>query len=114
MNPQFLVIFNSREVRMVGIDHGPAESSEERSPELQARHARLGLGLFAVYFVLYAIFMGLAAFAPARLAARPLGGVNLALVYGFGLIATAIILAFLYGWLCRSSGPAEVTREERS
>ena len=88
---------------MVGMDHGPAESSEERSPRLQARHARLGLALFAVYFLLYAVFMGLAAFDPARLSVRVLGGVNLALAYGFGLIAAAIILAFLYGWLCRSS-----------
>ena len=38
---------------MVGVDHGPAESAEERSPELQARHARLGLALFGVYFALY-------------------------------------------------------------
>ncbi len=97
---------------MVGMDHGPAESSEERSPELQARHARLGLALFAVYFVLYAIFMGLAAFDPARLAATVLGGVNLALAYGFGLIAAAIVLAFLYGWLCRSGSNA-APREER-
>jgi uncharacterized membrane protein (DUF485 family) len=97
---------------MVGMDHGPAESSEERSPELQARHARLGLGLFAIYFALYAVFMGLAAFDPARLSIRVVGGINLALVYGFVLIAAAIVLAFLYGWLCRS-GPDGAPREDR-
>ncbi len=92
---------------MVGMDHGPAESAEERSPELQAWHARLGLVLFGVYFALYIVFILLAAFDLSRLAASVIGGVNLALVYGFGLIAAAIVLALLYGWLCRTPAPVQ-------
>ncbi len=91
---------------MVGMDHGPAEAAEERSPELQARHARLGLWLFSIYFALYTVFILLTAFDLPRLAVSVAGGVNLALVYGFGLIAAAIVLALLYGWLCRTAKPA--------
>ena len=36
---------------MVGLDHTPSQSSEERSPAVQAQHARLGLKLFGIYFV---------------------------------------------------------------
>jgi uncharacterized membrane protein (DUF485 family) len=33
-------------------------------------------------------------------------GLNLAIVYGFGLIIAALVLAAVYGWLCRTSrGP---------
>jgi uncharacterized membrane protein (DUF485 family) len=42
----------------------------------------------------------LAAFSPQSMAEKPLAGVNLAIWYGFGLIALAILLAFVYGWAC--------------
>jgi uncharacterized membrane protein (DUF485 family) len=29
-------------------------------------------------------------------------GVNLAIVYGMGLIAAALVLALVYAWLCRT------------
>ena len=31
-----------------------------------------------------------------------LAGLNLATIYGFGLIVVALLLAALYGWLCRA------------
>ena len=66
-----------------------------------ARNARYGLWLFALYFALYAGFMGLAAFAPDRMGAPALAGVNLAIVYGFGLIIVALVLALVYMGLAR-------------
>ena len=33
----------------------------------------------------------------------PLEGLNLAIVYGFGLIIAALVLALVYSWLCRAS-----------
>jgi len=60
--------------------------------------ARIGLGLFAVYVLLYAGFMALVLVRPA---ARPLGGVNLALTYGLGLIVAALVLAAVYMVACR-------------
>lgn len=63
--------------------------------------SRLGLVLFAVYLLLYGGFMLLNAFAPNLMEATPLWGVNLAVLYGFGLIIAAIVLAVVYGWLSR-------------
>ena len=40
-------------------------------------------------------------FRPRRWNALPLAGVNLAIWYGFGLIVAALVLALIYGWLCR-------------
>jgi uncharacterized membrane protein (DUF485 family) len=62
---------------------------------------RLGLFLFAVYLALYSGFVLLAAFAPQAMEATPLAGVNLAIWYGFGLIAAAVVLALIYGWARR-------------
>jgi uncharacterized membrane protein (DUF485 family) len=65
------------------------------------RTSRFGLILFALYLLLYAGFVLLAAFSPQAIETTPLAGVNLAIWYGFGLIIAAIVLAFLYGWALR-------------
>ena len=66
------------------------------------RNARIGLILFFVYLALfYGGFVLLAAFSPATMARIPWAGVNLAIWYGFALIAAALFLALIYGWLCR-------------
>ena len=46
-------------------------------------------------------FVLLAAFSPTTMQRTPYAGVNLAIWYGFALIAVALILALLYGMLCR-------------
>ncbi len=69
---------------------------------MQSRNTRLGLVLFAVYLVFYGGFVLLAAFSPDSLAVLPWAGVNLAIWYGFGLIVAALLLALVYGWVCRS------------
>jgi uncharacterized membrane protein (DUF485 family) len=74
---------------------------EDDHPELTASNARAGLVLFAVYLVLYGGFMGLSAFAPGLMAWTPGGGLNLALLYGMGLIFAAVLLAFVYMGACR-------------
>lgn len=56
---------------------------------------------FLAYCLLYAGFMALVAFAPDVLATRVLGGVNLAVAYGIGLIVAAVVLAVLATWLRR-------------
>src|SRR6267142_2433902 len=57
-------------------------ASHDDHPEVSAANARAGLVLFFVYLAFYAGFMGLAAFAPQRMAAPALAGVNLAITYG--------------------------------
>jgi uncharacterized membrane protein (DUF485 family) len=64
--------------------------------ELESRTVRFGLKLFTVYFLVYAVYIGLATFAPAVMASEGPGGVNIAVWFGFGLIALAFILAAFY------------------
>lgn len=60
-------------------------------------NAKLGLGLFLLYSAIYAGFVGLNAFAPERMEATPIAGLNIAILYGFGLIAIAFLLSAIYG-----------------
>jgi uncharacterized membrane protein (DUF485 family) len=64
-------------------------------------NSRLGLILFLVYLALYLGFMGIATFDYQLFASTPLGGVNLAILYGLGLIVAALLLALLYMKLCK-------------
>lgn len=73
---------------------------------MDTRNARTGLVLFAIYLAMYAGFVLLNAFSPETMELTPIAGVNLAILYGFGLIIFALMLAMLYGWLCRSNGDA--------
>jgi uncharacterized membrane protein (DUF485 family) len=74
------------------------------------RNARLGLLLFGIYLVLYGGFVFLNAFSPQTMERTPLAGVNLAILYGFGLIVAALVLALIYGWL--SKGPDDDASEK--
>ena len=69
---------------------------------METRNARIGLVLFGVYLLLYGGFVLLSAFSPDTMESTPVAGINLAILYGFGLIAAALILALVYGWLCRT------------
>lgn len=69
---------------------------------MQSRNARIGLVMFAVYTAIYAGFVFLNAFYPKLMEITPLGGLNVAILYGMVLILTAFVMALLYGWLCRS------------
>jgi uncharacterized membrane protein (DUF485 family) len=73
----------------------------DNHPETVSRNARNGLILFAIYVVLYLGFMLLSAFDPQRMQQPVLAGVNLAIVYGIGLIIAALLLALIYMLLCR-------------
>jgi uncharacterized membrane protein (DUF485 family) len=72
-----------------------------------AHNARWGLVLFFIYVVLYSGFVALAAFFPERMAEpTPIGSVNLAVVYGIGLIVAALALAAVYLFAARSTDPS--------
>jgi uncharacterized membrane protein (DUF485 family) len=68
---------------------------------MQERNARIGYVLFGVYLLLYGGFVFVNAFAPQTMEAT-IGGINLAILSGFGLILAALFMAFLYGWLCKT------------
>lgn len=86
---------------MAGFDHGAVHPKEEEDMVLAARNARYGMVLFFVYLFIYGGFVTISAFWPEVMAREALLGVNLAIVYGFTLIAAAMFLALIYTWLCR-------------
>ena len=92
---------------MGGFDHKFVEPQEPDCKVTAARNSRIGLVLFFIYLVAYAGFVVLCAFMPKAAESTPFAGVNLAILYGFGLIIAALVMALLYGWLCRL--PAETS-----
>jgi uncharacterized membrane protein (DUF485 family) len=68
---------------------------------MESKNARLGLQLFFVYLLLYGGFVMINAFAPEMMERTPVAGINLAILYGFGLIVAALLLALLYGMICK-------------
>lgn len=68
----------------------------------------LGLVLFAIYFLFYAGFIAITVYDYTILGKEVFAGVNLAIVYGMGLILLAIVLAVIYAFFAKSD-PAEAT-----
>ena len=84
---------------MPGFDHHPSPAAVEEP--VNVRSARYGRWLFLGYLLLYGAFVLLNAFDPQIMEKTPWGGVNLAILFGLGLIAAAFLLALVYDWICR-------------
>ena len=80
----------------------PADPIHELTDTAAERYNRkLGLWLFALYLALYVAFVGII-FVDYRIMARQVfAGLNLAIVYGFGLIIAAFVLALIYFVACK-------------
>jgi uncharacterized membrane protein (DUF485 family) len=78
--------------------------NHEDHPLVVSRNARRGLFLFSIYFAIFILFVLLNIFAPEMMARPSLGGPNLAVDYGIGLIFAAIALALVYMRLTSKSG----------
>jgi uncharacterized membrane protein (DUF485 family) len=87
-----------------------SDSSHHDDTQATTQQSRYGLTLFLVYVIFYGLFVYLSAFRPDVMANRPFGGVNLAVLYGLGLIIAAIVLALLYMVICRRA----VSTEDRA
>lgn len=73
---------------------------------------RDGVKMFAVYAAVYAGFVAINLIKPSLMEKIIVFGLNLATVYGFGLIVFALILAMIYNRMCvkhetRHQAPAE-------
>jgi len=69
---------------------------------VRSYNAHLGLWLFAVYLLAYVGFVYLAATSPQIMGQPAWGGVNVAILYGFGLILGAFVVSIVYMLLCRT------------
>lgn len=87
---------------MADWDHGANTPDDSETKETIARNSRLGLILFFIYLVFYAGFVLINTFASDVMVRPTFAGLNLAITYGFGLIVLALVLALIYGWLCRA------------
>lgn len=66
---------------------------------------RLGLILFFIYLALYGAFVAIVAIDYRIMGRIVFSGLNLAIVYGMGLIVGAFLLALVYMGLARDNGP---------
>jgi uncharacterized membrane protein (DUF485 family) len=73
-------------------DTGPDEAAEKKS--------KLGVILFFVYTIIYSGFVFIGLTKPGLMGLEIIGGQNIAIIYGFGLIALAIIMGFIYNYFC--------------
>jgi len=64
------------------------------------KKARLGVILFIVYTLIYSGFVLIGLLKPELMGMESLGGQNLAIIYGFGLIVLAIVMGFIYNYFC--------------
>lgn len=78
--------------------HGPAVKlgKDLASPYKQS----LGLKLFIVYGLVYAGFVAINTIKPELMATKIMLGLNLAVVYGMGLIILAIVMGLVYNHMC--------------
>jgi len=67
-----------------------------------AYKTRLGVWMFIPYLLFYASFVFLNLASPKSMELPVLAGMNLATVFGFGLIVVALIQALIYDGMCRS------------
>ncbi|HYO88312.1 MAG TPA: DUF485 domain-containing protein [Candidatus Limnocylindrales bacterium] len=80
------------------MQHKP--SPENGKDGASAYKARVGLILFVIYGLAYAGFVAINVFAPKSMGQIVFVGLNLAVVYGFGLILLAIVMGLIYHVLC--------------
>jgi uncharacterized membrane protein (DUF485 family) len=65
-----------------------------------AKKAKLGVILFFVYTIIYAGFVLIGLTKPELMGLELIGGQNIAIIYGFGLIVLAIVMGFIYNFFC--------------
>lgn len=83
------------------MSHGPATEWKENK-SLDKKKARLGVVMFVIYTVIYAGFI-LINVMDSQIMRINIGSFNVAIVYGFGLIILALVLAIVYNHVCTSA-----------
>jgi uncharacterized membrane protein (DUF485 family) len=78
--------------------HGPSTDwGEDKAISFKTT---LGLWLFLLYVLVYIGFIWINVASPETMEVKVFAGQNLAVVYGFGLIALAFVMGIIYDILC--------------
>jgi len=80
------------------MSHGPSTQWEE--DKASDYKSKLGMKMFIFYVLVYAGFIIINLVNPKAMGLIVFAGVNLACVYGFGLIILAIIMGLVYNYKC--------------
>ncbi len=64
------------------------------------KKAKLGVILFIAYTLIYSGFVLIGLTKPELMGLELIGGQNIAIIYGFGLIILAIVMGFIYNYFC--------------
>ncbi len=86
---------------MAGLDFKGSGEREKEDAGVVAHNTKLGVWLFLVYVLVYGGFIALAAFRPDVMKQPLILGINVAVVYGFTLIVSALAIALVYMKTCR-------------
>ena len=78
--------------------HKPASTTEE--DHAIPYKTRLGVQMFIFYALIYAGFVIINITNPVLMEKTIIFGLNLAVVYGFGLIILSLVMALIYNALC--------------
>jgi uncharacterized membrane protein (DUF485 family) len=78
------------------------EPASQCGPDASAEYKQnIGVWMFLLYAAVYAIFVAINLLRPLWMEKTVFLGLNLAVVYGFGLIVFALIEALIYNQMCR-------------
>ncbi len=72
----------------------------EETDNAAAKKSKLGVILFIVYTLVYSGFVLIGLTKPELMGLELMGGQNVAIIYGFGLIVLAIVMGFIYNYFC--------------
>ena len=78
-----------------------AEDYSKESNTSEQRKSNIGVWMTLLYAIVYGGFVLVSVFTPAWLGVSVFMGLNLAIVYGLGLILIALIFAMIYNQLVR-------------
>ncbi len=89
------------------------EPAAQCGPDASAEYKQnIGVWMFLLYAVVYAIFVAINLLKPLWMEKTVFMGLNLAMVYGFGLIVFALIEALIYNHMCRKHEAANKAAPE--
>jgi len=90
--------------------HGPSTSwGKDNASEYKTK---AGIKLFLIYCLIYSGFVIINTIKPKLMSLKVIFGLNLACVYGFGLIILAIVMGLLYNAACSRAEDTMNSSEE--